>query len=451
MQKGFPEEGPAEHMGMTASGHQAARQRPLGGPEQHPRTPFYGWWVVSVSFLTNVVHAGIGITGYGLFLIPMGAELGWSRAALGAAMTVRTAAGALAGPFAGALADHPQGARLLLVVGGLAGGASLLLLSAATELWQLYLAYGVVWGLGIAIGSELVGSTVVAKWFIKRRSRALAVSTLGLSVGGIVFIPVVYTLIEQVGWRTTWAVLGAVTWALLVPLAAIVMRRQPEDVGLHPDGTPEAAPADSVAGEERSRWALREAVRARTFWFLAAAMALGRIPIQGALVHLYPYLRDIGLSPALASGVFTLYTVALGLAKPLWGFGMERWNVRWAAVGQFFGCGTLILALLATAGSLAGTVGFVFLYPLAVGGWALTEVMVWTTYYGRGFLGSLRGAVYPAMVLCSGLGPLLGGLVRDATGSYSGMWVLFAGAWLGSGVLLALAPRPAKRAGARVR
>ncbi|MBI4308178.1 MAG: MFS transporter [Chloroflexi bacterium] len=421
---------------MMATGQQIARRR--------LRRPFYGWWVVSVSFVNNMVHAGAGVTGYGLFLIPMGVELGWSRAAMGAAMTVRTVAGALAGPFAGALADHPQGARLLLVVGGLVGGASLLFLSASTELWQLYLAYGVLWGLGIAIGSELVGSTVVAKWFIKKRSRALAVSTLGLSTGGSAIIPVAHVLIEQVGWRTTWAILGVLTWVLLVPLAAIVVRRQPEDVGLHPDGDAEAVPAEATTAKGEVCWTLRSAIRTRTFWSLAAAMTLARIPIQGVLVHFYPYLRDTGFSSVLASGVFTVYTLSLALAKPLWGFGMERWNVRWAIVGQFVGCGTLILALLATASSPAGIVGFVLLYPLSVGGWAVAEVMLWTTYYGRGFLGSLRGAVYPAMVICTGLGPLLGGLLRDATGSYTSMWVLFAGAWLGSGVLLALAPRPAK-------
>ena len=436
---------------MTSSNQEANQQPPTTGRSRRPRRLFYGWWVVVAGFMTSMVHAGAGIVSYGLFLIPMGTEMGWSRGAMGAAITVRTIAGAVAGPFAGMLCDHPLGARFLMVGGGLAAGAALFLLSASTQLWQLYLGYGVLWGLGIAIGSELVSSALVAKWFVRRRSLALAVASLGLSTGNVIFIPLVHVLIETVGWRAAWAILGVLTLVLVVPLSAIVVRRQPEDMGLRPDDAPEtvavetpatpSAPAVTTQPEEPT-WTLRDAVRTRAFCFIPVAITLARIPVQGVLVHFYPYLRDLGYDSTLASGLFTVFSISLVVAKPLWGAGMARWNARWAMTAMFLCSGLLILALLATAGRPVGVIAFVLIYPLGVGGWVVAEIMVWTSYYGRGTLGRMRGAVYPAMVMGTGLGPLLGGLIRDATGSYDGMWMLLAVSWLASGALLALAPRP---------
>ena len=437
---------------MTSSSQEASQQPPTTGTSGRPRRLFYGWWVVVAGFMTSMVHAGTGIVSYGLFLIPMGTEMGWSRGAMGAAITVRTVAGAVAGPFAGMLCDHPLGARLLLVGGGLAGGVALFLLSASTELWHLYLGYGVLWGLGIAIGSELVSSALVAKWFARRRSLALAIASLGLSTGNVIYIPLVYMLIETVGWRTAWTILGVMTLVLIVPLSAIVVRRQPEDMGLRPDGATESATTEATttsAADTQSAepaWTLRDAVRTRAFWFITVAITLARIPVQGVLVHFYPYLRDLGYDSALASGLFMVFSISLIVAKPLWGAGLVRWNARWAMTAMFVCSGLLILALLATAGYAAGVIAFVLLYPLGVGGWVVAEIMVWTSYYGRGTLGRMRGAVYPAMVMGTGLGPLLGGVIRDATGSYDGMWLLLAASWLASGALLALAPRPARPA-----
>ena len=444
---------------MTSSNQEANQQPPTTGRSRRPRQLFYGWWVVVAGFMTSMVHAGAGIVSYGLFLIPMGTEMGWSRGAMGAAITVRTIAGAVAGPFAGMLCDHPLGARLLLVGGGLAGGAALFLLSASTELWHLYLGFGVLWGLGIAIGSELVSSALVAKWFVRRRSLALAVASLGLSTGNVLYIPLVYMLIETVGWRAAWAILGVSTLVLIVPLSAIVVRRQPEDVGLKPDGATETAAAEATATSAapasdaqsaEPTWTLRDAVRTRAFWFITVAITLARIPVQGVLVHFYPYLRDIGYPAALASGLFMVFSISLIVAKPLWGAGLVRWNARWAMTAMFIASGLIILALLAVAGYAAGVIAFVLLYPLGVGGWVVAEIMVWTSYFGRGTLGRLRGAVYPAMVMGTGLGPLLGGVIRDATGSYDGMWALFAASWLASGALLALTPRSTQPAERRV-
>ncbi|MDO8531824.1 MAG: MFS transporter [Dehalococcoidia bacterium] len=434
---------------MTPVSEQAAQPPPAKGAPQRPRHIFYGWWVVFASFITSMVHSGAGIVSYGLFLIPMGAELGWSRGAMGAAITVRILAGAVGGPLAGLLCDHPLGARLLLVGSGLAGGAALFLLSSSTELWQLYLGYGVLWGLGMSIASELITSTLVAKWFVRRRSLALAVASLGLSVGNVIFIPVVSVLIEAVGWRTAWAILGVVALVLIVPLTAIVVRRQPEDLGLRPDGAREATvvPTTPTAVQPAEPvWTFRGAARTRAFWLITVAIMLARIPVQGVLVHMYPYFRDIGYEAALASGLFTVFAVSLVAAKPLWGFGMTRWNAKWAMAAMFGGSGLIILGLLAFQGSTAGIIAFVLVYPLGVGGWVVAEVMVWTSYYGRGTLGRLRGAVYPVIVVGTGLGPFLGGVIRDATGSYNGMWLLFAACWLASGALLALAPRPARSA-----
>ena len=146
--------------------------------------------------------------------------------------------------------------------------------SRVSGIWQFYIIYGVVFGLAMnSMGGMLVGPAVISKWFIRLRGRAMAVGTMGISAGGIVIAPLAGWVIGQFGWRAGWIVLGSILILLVAPMAALFMRRSPEDAGMRPDGDP--APSDTPpTGATSARWeysfTLKQALRTRSLWLMVA-------------------------------------------------------------------------------------------------------------------------------------------------------------------------------------
>ena len=205
---------------------------------------FHGWWIVATSLIGAGVGMGIGGVGIGVFVGPMTDDLGWSRAAMGGAFTIRAIVMATVGPVMGPLVDRRMGAPLLFAGGGFIAGGSIILLSMATEIWHYYLLFGIGWSVGqLAFGGNVLTGPIVAKWFIRKRGRAMGIYTMGIPIGSIIFVPLNAVLVTTLGWQSAWVLLGLATWGLTIPMALFTMRRQPEDMGLYPDGVRDAAEA----------------------------------------------------------------------------------------------------------------------------------------------------------------------------------------------------------------
>jgi MFS family permease len=294
----------------------------------------------------------------------------------------------------------------------------------------------------IALG-ELTGDTTVARWFVRRRGRALAVSTMGLSSAGIVFPVPVALLIGALGWRGAWLVLAAVV-VVLGLLATAVMRRRPEDHGLVPDGVPAPAAHGSVRAPviERSLGA-RAATRTAAFWLLVVSTNLAGLGFFGINLHLFSYVTDRGFSAPVAASVVTyLYTLHT-VAKPLWGLIAERVHVRYCIAACYAG-GALGVLLLLGPGSLAWLVAFATVYGLTRGAQSFVTSLAWADYFGREAQGAIRGLAAPFRHLSAALGPIVGGVLYDATGDYRLAFAIFAAAFA-AGAAVALAATPPRR------
>ena len=218
-------------------------------PQQGARKPrfFYGWVIVAIAIVGGAFTSGTSVWGASVFVTHMGDDLGWSRSAFYGAFTIRAlAAGALA-PVLGPLQDKPNGPRLLMLMSALCLGCALVLLKFVEDLWVFYLVFGGLGALSMSALGEMMTVAVVPKWFVRRRGRAVGIATTGTAMGPLFFPITVQALIEAVGWRDGWLVLGAVTLAVLVPLALLV-RTSPEEVGLLPDGDdPSARPSTEAS------------------------------------------------------------------------------------------------------------------------------------------------------------------------------------------------------------
>jgi MFS family permease len=400
---------------------------------------FYGWLVVAGAFVSHLLAYGVLTVAFGVFFPYMAEALGLGRGLLASVAAAARLVAAALSPLLGPVVDRrgPRGVMALGVL-SLAGGAAAL--AAAGSAWHVFLGYGVVMALGsIALG-ELTGDTTVARWFVRRRGRALAVSTMGLSTAGIVIPLPVALLIGALGWRGAWLALAGVI-LVLGTAAAAVMRHRPEPYGLLPDGEP-APPAGVPARVVREvSFGARAAVRTPAFWLLVVSTNLAGLGFFGVNLHLFSYVTDGGLSAAVAAAMITyLYTLHT-VAKPLWGLVAERVHVRYCIAACYAGGSLGVLVLLLGPVSVAGLAVFGTVYGLTRGAQSFVTSLAWADYFGREAQGAIRGLASPFRHLSAAAGPVVGGVLYDLTGDYRLAFAIFAAAFLaGAAVALAAAP-----------
>src|SRR2546423_2047288 len=326
---------------------------------------FHGWLVVGGAFVSHLLSYGILTVAFGVFFPFMADALGLGRGLLASISAAARLVSAALWPGVGPRVDR-RGPRVVMGFGvlSLAGGAAVL--AAAGSAWHVLLGYGLVMAFGSVALGELTGDTTVARWFVRRRGRALAISTMGLSTAGIVLpLPTAF-LIERFGWRGAWLALAGVT--LVLGLAATAaMRRRPEDYGLLPDGADvRAASAGATAAAREVSFGARQATRTPAFWLLIVSTNLAGLGFFGVNLHLFSFVTDRGLSAALAATVITyLYTLHT-VAKPLWGLIAERVHVRYCIAGCYAG-GALGVLFLLGPGSMAWLVAVATVYGLTRG------------------------------------------------------------------------------------
>jgi len=380
---------------------------------------FHGWWIVLVTFVCNAVNTGLVFYGWGIFLTPLAAEFGGRGRVAGAYSSMQLASSCY-GLLVGRVVDR-HGARPVGVAGACALALGFVLLSQARSLLWVYACLAVPVAIGTTCLGPLTSNTAVARWFVRRRGQALGVSTAGISAGGIVFAPLMQYLVGRVGWRGALLVAAVIVLVLVVPLVLALMRRDPADLGLEPDGIRRAA---ATLGEKRDLQHELEvsvrpevAVRQRSFWLLALAFGLAFAGLSAVLLYQVPLLIDRGIDDAHAAFVLGA-TAAMGVVGKL-GFGtlLDRFDQRRIAAICFC-LQTVGVGLLWLGSSVPLLVCYVILYGYAMGGNATLLASLIGRTFGRLHYGAIAGRMSPALVLAPVLGVPATGFLRDATGSY---------------------------------
>ncbi|MXY21975.1 MAG: MFS transporter [Dehalococcoidia bacterium] len=388
---------------------------------------FYGWVIVGVMAVSSAVGMAKGTLNFGLFVKPMGDDLGIGRASFGWAQTARRGAEALSGPVTGPLLDR-FGSRVILPVAALTTGLAMIGLGHISHSWQLILLFTIMGLIGMSGPGALATSVTVLKWFVVKRGRALAFMSLGVPVGAMLFIPLTEYLIETVGWETAWMILAIAGMGVLVPLAAILVRRQPEDMGLFPDGDMDPDLAERADSDESS-WTVSEAVRTATLWklvivFSAASLAVGTIDL-----HRIPAFMDRGLDPAHVTFAVVFDAVCAGAATFTFGILVRHIPARVLGATGF---AMLSIASVMTIYAYNDAVMFTSMavFGLGMGGMMFLQNFVWADYFGRENVGSIRGLLKPINFAVGGLGAPAAGYIRDFTGSYDPAW------WVGVALMV---------------
>ncbi len=386
----------------------------------------------------------------GPFMVPMTEELGWTRSEYTLSRSLGQFVMGFAGFFIGGYVDR-LGARPLMVVGTITLAIALAAHSLVQNLNHWLILNGVALTLGCALVGNLVVNVTMAKWFVERRGQAVAWAAMGVSFAGILLTPGATALIDGLGWRPAWVVLGAVTLAVLLP-TALVMRRAPEDHGWHPDGRSAEQVAQGLAARAQldfDRSVTRgQALRSPTFYLLVLAFGLFTINIVVMLLHSVPYLSDRGLSRGEAAFAITVASIPAMISKPIWGFFIDRLQPRpLAAMGAgLTGLALVAIVLAVQDGSLTLIYAAYFLLGIGWGGMIPLQEVIWGAFFGRRYLGAVRSAGLPFALLLGAAAPLLVSWYRDVTGSYQLALAVVAGCNLASAVLILMLPTPRRDA-----
>jgi len=400
---------------------------------------FYGWVVVGGAFVVLFMAYGTQYA-FGVFFAALLDEFGWSRASLSGIFSLYAFLYCVLGLLAGRLTDL-WGPRVVIAMGGVFLGVGLAGMSRISALWHPYLFYGIVAALGMSTAYVPCNATVV-KWFVRQRGLALGVATSGGSLGTFALPPVAAALVGAVGWRWAYVLFGAGIF-LILNLVATVMRRDPELLGLSPDGAPRAAAAAQEAAE--TQWPLRSAVRTGAFWLVFGIFTATWIPVFIPLVHVVAFAQDLGMSPLVASTVLSALGIAAVLGRLVMGAVSDRIGRKPAlalviAVQAAAFLGFTLVRGLPSLYLVALAFGFSYgavstLFPAIVG-----------DFFGRAQAGSLVGFLFALAGSMAAWGPLVAGAIHDATGAYTRAFLLSAASNGVALMLLALA-RPPRLAG----
>jgi len=381
---------------------------------------YYGWVIVAVVFLSSVASAAQQNPTIGVFLKPITEDFGWSRSTIAGAVAIGTLAGGFIAVGVGPIIDR-FGARWILFVSFLVAGLASISIGHINALWQLYAA---IFMSRVALQGviNLTNQTVVAKWFVKSRGRAMAIASLGQRIGGGVIPFVAQQIISLSNWRTASISVGVIVMGLTLAPVATWLRRQPQDMGLQPDGIPLATKGNEGNTQSpvqlEKNFTLKEAIRSRPFWVITAALCLTNFVNTGINFNLIAHMTDSGLSNGQAATIVLVWAL-IGVPGTFYtGLLAEKYSLR-------------IIMILLTFGVTSGILLFIHINNMAIGilfaiihggcfaGSLLILQILLADYYGSKSLGALRGLTTPMQMVANAIGPLSAALVFDTTGSYS--------------------------------
>jgi MFS family permease len=398
---------------------------------------FYGWFVVLAAFAVTFFGFGSAYT-FSAFVEALQRDFGASR---GSVSLVFSLAGFLyfgLGIVSGPLADR-FGPRPLAVAGMILTGLGLAAASAARTLLEVYAAYGL--GVGLGVGCAYVPAIgAVQRWFVRRRGFASGLAVSGIGVGTLLMPPLASLLIETLGWRGAYLVLGGLV-AVMGAGLAVLIENDPRDRGFGPDGDPQQSGA---APSRREGTSVREAIRSRRFIGLYASCLICSFGVFVPFVHLVPYARDHGVAPS--SAVLLLGVIGVGSTAGRFFLGglADRMGREFSLLLMFIGM-ALALVTWAVSVEIWSLAAFAFLYGVFYGGWVAVLPAVVMDYFGGRNVSSIIGVLYTSVAFGTLVGPSAAGFAFDVSHSYTLPILASAGANIVAAAIVAAMPRAAFR------
>lgn len=398
--------------------------------------------------LAGFLGSGVSNVTMAVALKPITEDLGWSRTLTSSAITIGSMAGGLLAPLVGPLADR-LGPRILLPCGAALVGTFVMGVSLTHAPWQFYATFIPGRAFAETLLTGVVPMTAVTNWFYLRRPRAIGMVALSVPLGSFVLSLLYQFMIVTYGWRSAFMMLGIALWLLVVVPGLFFLRRQPEDLGMLPDGAlpafqefkPAGAQSEPAPASAEQSWSLKQAMRTRTLWLLIAAAMFSSISTGGIAFHMVAYFTDVAIQPAIAVGALSVMALIGAFGNGFWGGLAEKVHPRTLAVTTMLLSAAAALLLIQVRGAPAAFVFAVMFGLSARGGFVLMHILL-ACYFGRRSFGAITSVLEPFHKGGLGVGALLAGFAFDLSNSYQMVFLLFLANYLIAATLTSVARQP---------
>jgi MFS family permease len=399
---------------------------------------FYGWVVVAAFFVIGITLYGIHFS-FGVFFKSIESEFNLTRAATSAILSANLLLAGV-GSFVAGWALDRYGPRIIVLLMGIFTGLSLVLTSQTNALWQLFITYSLLLAMGTG-PLYVVPMSAISRWFDKKRGLAMGLASLGIGLGVVVMAPFATYLIARFNWHMAYLLIGLIAWSVVIPLSRL-LKRDPYEVGALPDGVKShGAEAKSGAGHiQPIDSSLSRIFRTRSFWLLVFLWFLFAANLFLVFTHLVPHITDIGFSAAEAAAVLSLVGVASIPGRLLMGIASDKLGRKLATIiCTLLESGAMVW--LVWAQDLNGLYLFALVFGFFYSGFGSSAAALIGDTFALGSIGAIFGLLEISFGIGAAIGPTLGGLIFDVTGSYSIAFLIGAVAMLVATLLITLVRR----------
>ena len=409
---------------------------------------FYGWRIVAASFVLLFLFAGAGFYSFSIFIKPLENDFGWPRASIALTMSIYFIMGGCAGPVVGKLIQA-YGEKRIMLVSAVGAGGCYLLVSLTDSLGYFYTVYAFLALMSCGMG-VLPISSLLARWFERRRGTATGLAMVGISAGGLILAPAVGRITAYMGWKASYIFIGLLVWILAIPLVLFVIKESPSLLGLDPDGESanlnkdQQTPHDTVTPalpEADKEWTAGEMIRSRAFWWITGSFFLAPMAQMGVLQHQVPIIVDKGVSQATAATALGLVSGIGGLGKVSFGRISEILPFQWAIVLCF---GLQALAVFILMHFQTGIVIWIYvlIFGFAMGGFVVLMPLTVGRFFGLGGFGLILGTIWMVNALGGAVGTYSAGLIYDIFGDYQLALYFFIVAYITGIIAIFMAGKP---------
>ena len=396
---------------------------PLGHP---PGRIYPGWWIVLATASGQLIQGGFVFWCMGLYTATFEDVFGAPRAQINLIETCLTVATNLLSPVAGILIDR-WSIRHLMIIGMVAMGLGLLILSQAGTLFQVWVVWASLIPLGVLLIGAIPSAALVSRWFIRRRGLALGLTATGSSLGGFLVPPLMTWLFLEWDWRTGLQV-GACICFAVIPIFFWLLRNEPADLGLSGEPNEASTNASEHTAEtmtaDAGDWGIPQLLRSQIFWLQMIVSGSLLAVTLGMLANLSLHAKDLGVTGQATAVLYSIIAICSFSGKALTGYLMDRFGIQ--------RCGYLICAFLSSGlmillsvQNYSGLVLGAFVMGLGYGG----VVPLWTNMparaFGAGSVGRALGVMNPLHIPITATSAPLAGYISDTTGSYDGVFWMY--------------------------
>ena len=405
----------------------------------------YAWVIAAVTFFALLTtSAALGLPG--AMLQPLSKEFGWTTEQLSSVFAVRFALFGLLGPFAAVFVVR-FGLRRIMVTAAIFIATAMLLATGVTQLWQMFLLWGLVLGCGTGLTALVLGAMVANRWFTSNRGLVVGLFAASTATGQLIFLPVAAWMIEHWGWR--YAVIPVfVACGVVALLATLLMRDHPRDVGLRPYGEPEGTPQEAPAPPARLDLlgpfkVLAEASHNRTFWILAGTFFICGLSTNGLLqTHFISLCGDNGMTAVPAASVLAMMGAFDLVGTTLSGYLSDRYDNRKLLFWYYGLRGLSLFWLPYSTFTLYGLSVFAMFYGLD---WIATvppTVKLAAQEFGRERAAMIFGWIFAAHQLGAATAAYSAGLTRTLLLTYNpALFAAGAACLIAAGAALLIRPQ----------